>query len=456
MSVPLSIREGQRFVVTIERLVFQGNGLGRLPDGRVVFVPYTAPGDQAEVEVREARSDFVRADLIRVLTPSPARATPPCRYYGNCGGCQWQHLEYASQLQWKREILQELLARIGGLDGAPVSAPVAPAGPWEYRARAQFKVFAGARLSLGFHQRGTTRVVDIDRCPLLDPRLNAVLRVLRNMKEPPLHKLFPRLKEVWVAVGTGTGETVVSLFARVRERAAIRLLFSRIRAEVPALQGVVLLDGDPGQHPRFVDRHGHGAITEEVGDHRFRVDATAFFQVSGLAAGALTSQVLEAARLTGTERVLDLYCGVGTFTVPLARRARQVVGIETNAAAAGDAVHNLRSNGCATARVIQGQAEQVLPTLAKDGPWELVVADPPRQGCSRRVLDAIAGMDVHRVIYVSCDPSTLARDLGLLVRAGFRCVTLQPIDLFPQTFHLETVALLEKRAARESALVNGQ
>ncbi len=448
MSEPSRVRVGQRLRVTIERLVFQGDGLGRLPDGRVVFVPYTAPGDDAEIEVKEIREDFVRADLVRVVAPAPVRASPPCRYFGNCGGCQWQHLDYASQLQWKREILQELLARLGKLDrsAAPVSAPIAPTGPWEYRARAQLKVFAGARLQIGFHQRATQRVVDIDRCPLLDSRLNTILRTLRSMKDPALHKLFPRLREIWVAVGTGTGEVVVSLFARAQDRAAIRLVFHQIQTDVPTLQGLVLLDGDPRQHPRFVDRHGHGAIMEVVGDYRFRVDAAAFFQVSGLAAGTLTRLVVEAASLRGTERVLDLYSGVGTFTVPLARRAREVVGIEASAAASADAMHNLQGNACAGARIVNAQVEQALPMLMKEHSWDLVVMDPPRQGSSRRVLEAITGMTARRIIYVSCDPSTLARDLGILARSGYRCVAIQPVDLFPQTFHLESVATLERMA----------
>ena len=449
MSAPSTVRAGQRLQVTIERLVFQGSGLGRLPDGRVVFVPYAAPGDLAEIEVTETRDDFVRADLVRVLTPSPLRATPPCPYFANCGGCQLQHLEYASQLHWKREILQELLVRVGKLGDLAVSAPMAPAGPWEYRSRAQFKVVTGAtsggaRLHIGFHQRETHRVVDIDRCPLLDARLNGVLRTLRHMRDPGLSKLFPRLREVWVAVGAGTGEVVVSLFARIQDRAAIRLLFHRILAEERSLQGVVLLDGDPRQHPRVVDRHGHGAITEAIGPHRFRVDATAFFQVNGLAAEMLTRLVMEGAALTGTERVLDLYCGVGTFTVPLARQAREIVGIEASAAAAADAGHNLRANGATGARVLQGQAEQIFPSLAQETPWDLVVLDPPRQGCGRRVLEAIIGMAVPRVIYVSCDPSTLARDLGILVPSGYRCLSIQPVDLFPQSFHLEAVAVLER------------
>ena len=446
MSVSSSVSMGQRLRVAIERLVFQGAGLGRLPDGRVVFVPYTAPGDGVEVEVTEIRDDYVRAGLVRVLKPAPIRAAPDCRYFGTCGGCHWQHLMYASQLAWKREILRELLARVGKLADVPMSAPIAPAGPWEYRGRAQFKVSKTDRLHIGFHQRETHRVVDIDRCPLLDARLNRVLGVLRRMRAPALPALFPRLREVWVAVGTGTGEAIVSLFARTQDRAAIRLLFHRIQAEVPTLQGVVLLDGDPRQHPRFVDRHGHGAIMEQVGDHRFRVDATAFFQISSLAAEALTRLVIAGAALTGAERVLDLYGGVGTFTLPLTRFAKEVVGVEASAVAAADALHNLRSNGCTGARIVQAQTEQALPGLAQEGPWDLVVVDPPRQGVSRRVLELIAKMAVPRLIYVSCDPSTLARDLGFLVPAGYRCTALTPVDLFPQTFHLESVAVLERTA----------
>jgi 23S rRNA (uracil1939-C5)-methyltransferase len=183
---------------------------------------------------------------------------------------------------------------------------------------------------------------------------------------------------------------------------------------------------------------------EQVGAHRFRVDSTAFFQVSGLAAETLTRLVMESAALTGSERVLDLYGGVGTFTVPLAFHAKEVVGVEANAAAAADAVHNLRSNGCIGARIVHAQAEQALPALAQEGPWDLVVLDPPRQGASRRVLDDITGRAVPRIVYVSCDPSTLARDLGVLVPAGYRCTALAPVDLFPQTFHLEAVAVLKR------------
>jgi 23S rRNA (uracil1939-C5)-methyltransferase len=210
------------------------------------------------------------------------------------------------------------------------------------------------------------------------------------------------------------------------------------------LRGVALLEGEPRHGTRIVDWVGHDALSEQVGNVRFRVGATAFFQVSGLAASRLTSLVLDGARLSGAERILELYSGVGTFTVPLAKRAREVVGIEGNPAAAADGEANLRNNACEAARIVAVQVEQGLPALAAEGPWDLVVLDPPRQGCSRGVLDHVMAARSDRVIYVSCDPSTLARDLGVLVRAGYRCVSLKPIDLFPQTFHVESVAVLER------------
>jgi 23S rRNA (uracil1939-C5)-methyltransferase len=226
----------------------------------------------------------------------------------------------------------------------------------------------------------------------------------------------------------------------------VRLLLHALREAVPGLRGVVVLEGGPRDNPRVTDWHGERSLSEQVGRWRFRIGATAFFQVSGLAAGTLISLVEGAAQTTGRERVLDLYCGVGTFTVPLTPRASEVVGVEAHPAAAADAVHNLAQNGCAHARVLRAEVEEALPSLAREGPWDLVVLDPPRQGCSRRLLELLPALDAGRIVYVSCDPSTLARDLGVLARAGFQCRSLQPVDLFPQTFHLETVATLERSA----------
>ena len=264
------LRTGQRVSVKIERLVFQGDGLGRLPDGRVIFVPATAPGDEVEAQVEEDRGHFVRGAAVRILAASPVRVDPPCRYFGTCGGCQWQHLAYPAQLEWKHRILEELLVRVGKLEGVPIAPTIDPGAPWEYRARAQFKVIGGARPCIGFHQRETNRVVDIDRCPLLDPRLNALLHAMRHMKHPSFFSLFQRLREAWVALGTGTGEMLLSLFARAQDRGALRLLFHTLQAAAPGLRGVVLLEGDPRQAPRIVDWCGARCSTSRSATRAFR------------------------------------------------------------------------------------------------------------------------------------------------------------------------------------------
>ncbi|HTX52128.1 MAG TPA: 23S rRNA (uracil(1939)-C(5))-methyltransferase RlmD [Candidatus Baltobacteraceae bacterium] len=443
-TTPPPLRSGTRLVVHIEQLVFRGDGLGRLPDGRVIFVPLTVPGDDVEIQVEESRADFARGRVVRIVSPAPDRIEAACPYSGTCGGCQWQQVQLPAQHGWKRRILQELLIRVGKLADVPISELIAPVAPWEYRARAQFKVIGGARPCIGYHQRETNRVVDIARCPLVDPRLNAVLDTLRRMKQPSLFTLFDRLREMWVSVGTGTGDVLVSLFARVRDRAALRLVWHRLKEVLPTVVGVVLLEGDPREDPRVSDHVGKSEIYEQVEDARFRLGPTAFFQVNGVAAGAVTGLLRDEAQLSGRECVLELYAGVGTFTVPLSRRAKQIVGVEGHRGAAADGEANLQANGCENARIIPGQVEQVVPGLATEGSWDVVVMDPPRTGCSRRLLEEVRDLTFRRLLYVSCDPSTLARDLGILVRSGLRLVRVQPIDLLPQTFHLESLAVLER------------
>lgn len=434
--------------MTIDKLVFRGDGLARGPDGRALFIPYAAPGDEARVRIVEERPDFARGEIQQILRPSPHRVEPPCPYFGRCGGCQWLHVSFAVQGDWKRAILTELLERVGKLRDLRVAPTISPPDPWRYRARAQFKVEGRGRPPrVGYYRGNSQEVVDIGACPLLHPAVEGALRSLRGFRDPAIAHLFPGLREVWVMASTSTDEVVVSLFARRAQRAALRLCFNRLKAGVPGLVGLVLFAGGPAEGPRQRDRIGRSFVEERIRDLTFRIDAASFFQVSGQAAGRLIGLVEGYAGppgAPGAERVLDLYCGVGTFTLPLARRALEVVGVEVSRAAAMDAGHNARSNGCANVRIVPGQVEQALPGLAAEGPWDTVVLDPPRQGCSSKVIEAVCRIGPRRIVYVSCDPSTLARDLGKLVRAGYRCEEITPLDLFPETYHLEAVALLER------------
>ncbi len=446
MTRPTSQQEGQGISVplVIEKLIFRGDGLGRTSEGQVVFIPYAAPGEQIRAWIKAGKADYLQGALLEIIEASPDRVVPPCPYFGLCGGCQWQHLSYPAQLEWKGRILQDLLARIGKLPGIVQAPPVALTRQWRYRTRAQLKVrVQGDRCLLGFFQRDSKRVVDVEACPLLHPSLDQTLQVLRTLRYPSLARLFPDLSEIRIGVGERTGEVLV-LFRSFRgERQALRHLFHALQGKVPGVVGVVRAQGDPGRDPILADWQGRPFYFEEIAGMTFRVGALSFFQVSAEAAEALLERVLSLADLRGEERVLDLYCGVGTFTIPVAKRAGQVIGVEGNPHAVRDAIHNVRRNGISNGRIIRASVEDALFDLTAEDPWDLVLLDPPRQGLSPRALEGLLRLAPRRIIYLSCDPSTLARDLAGLVQGGYRPLQVQALDLFPQTYHIEAVVLLD-------------
>lgn len=438
MTVPLRI----------DRLVFRGDGLARMPDGRVAFVPLTAPGDEILGAVREDHRDYVRAEAVEIRTASPLRVAPACPHFGACGGCQWLHLGTEGQTSWKAEILRELLARVAHLADPPVRPTLAPLPALHYRTRAQLKAARDAgRLRLGFFRRASRRVVDIGACPLLHPLLNEILSGLNRLRHPDLGRLLPGLEEVWLSASPRTGECLVALFARGAERRNLRYLFHTLREQVPGLVGLVLFEGEGRRRPRALECLGRRAIRMRVRDLDLRVDAVSFFQVSEEAAEALVAAVEVAVGAGPAERVLDCYCGVGTLTLPLARRAGTVTGVEAAAPAWADAVHNARTSRVGNATVLQRSTEAALMEAARGAQGaDLVVLDPPRQGLSAAAAEGLVRLAPRRIVYASCDPSTLARDVGKLRAHGYALTGVQPLDLFPQTYHLEAVAVLDRSA----------
>ncbi|MBI3990489.1 MAG: 23S rRNA (uracil(1939)-C(5))-methyltransferase RlmD [candidate division NC10 bacterium] len=450
MTRPTSQQEGQGVAVPlmIEKLVFRGDGLARTKEGQVVFVPYAAPGEKIRARIEAGKADYLQGALLEIIEPSPHRVVPPCPYFGTCGGCQWQHLSYPAQLEWKGRILKDLLVRIGKLLSIAQPPPIAFTRQWRYRARAQLKVVVqGERCLIGFYQRDSHRVVDIEACHVLHPSLDQTLTVLRTLRYPSLARLFPDLTEIWLGVGERTGEVLILLCSFKGERRALRYLFHALREKVPGVVGVVHCHGDPRGDPILADWQGRPFYREQVAGMTFRVGAASFFQVSAEARESLLDLVLSFAGLQGEERVLDLYCGVGTFAAPLAKRAAQVIGVEGSSSAARDAIHNVRRNDVSNCRIIQASVEGALFDLAEEGPWDLALLDPPRQGLSPQALKGLLRLAPRKIIYISCDPSTLARDLAGLVQGGYRPLQIQALDLFPQTYHLEAVALLDRASS---------
>lgn len=455
MTTGAASTDKQMRELSVSGLAFRGHGIARTSDGQVVFLPYAVPGDVVRARIVESKGDYLRGAIEQIEKPGPDRVSPPCRHFGRCGGCQWLHLSNAAQLHWKAEILRDQLARLGGFRDVPLEPLVRPTDGLGYRTRAQLQVReVEGWYQFGFFAPASHRVVPVGTCPLLHPMLNEILEELTRQRTPPLAKLVPGMHEVWLLASPRSNQLLLTLVGRQVERASLRHLFFVLRERVPHLAGLVLMGtegttrGETGRGEssvRFLDRFGDGHLTMQAGEYRFRVDASSFFQPSEAAAQALIQLVLEMAALEGNERVVDLYCGVGTFTVPLAQRAATVIGVEGNPRAARDAEFNIRLAGVGEkARVLRMPVSRAIETRKLGDGADIVVVDPPRLGLERAVLEGMVALQPRRIIYVSCDPSTLARDLKRLVQRGYELRQVIPLDLFPQTYHIESVTLLER------------
>lgn len=392
-----------------------GSALGR-HEGRVIFVPYTIPGETVRVELVETRTRWGRGRLLEVLEPSPHRVEPPCPYFGQdkCGGCQFQHIEYEAQAEYKREVVIDQLARLGGLPDANVHEIVGAADPWAYRNHVQFHTTPQGQL--GFLTADTHDVIPIEECLIIDPLLEELWAGL-DMEWPQLHRLSLRC-------GSVTGDRMAIFELNEYEDFDIEVDF--------AVSCVILLaDGE------VAVLMGNAHLEEQVAGRDYRISADSFFQVNTAGAEALVALVRESLAPTSSDSLLDLYCGVGLFGLSLADRVGRVVGVEADPSAAADFRVNSRQMEHVT--LIEGKAQAVLPRIEE--PPDLLVLDPPRSGAGRAVIEQIARLKARRIAYVSCDPATLARDAQHLAESGFELREVQPVDLFPQTYHVESVAL---------------
>lgn len=430
--------------VDIESLAYGGDGVGRLPDGRAAFVALSAPGDRVAVEVVEERDRFVRAKVLEVTRASDDRVAAPCPYFGACGGCTWQHVSAAAQLDAKRRALVDALARIGRVEAAEelVAPTVSSGSRYGYRNKIELvHDHTSTRPSLGFHRAHSDQVVRVDECLLLPKKhrkapkaLGGALRYLAGDGDLGLRRVGLRCgantRDVEIALWTEPGPFPRAAAARTLGQAVQSTSLVRVLTKGPSkerrVSGVEVLSGK-------------GHWKERLGGFTFAVSAPSFFQVNTPAAESLVSLVMEGLAPDGSDRALDLYAGAGTFTLPLAESAGEVVSIE----AAGSAVRDLRRNLEANAgwsEVIGGDAAREIAAL---GHFDVVVVDPPRSGLDAAVIAALASNRPRKLAYVSCDPTTLARDTARLVEEGYRLTSATPVDLFPQTYHVETVAFFE-------------
>ena len=438
--------------LTIEKLVYGGDGLARLPaddkgPGKAVFVPFVIPGEKVEASLAENRRGFLRASLNRVLAASAERTEPGCPYFGHCGGCQYQHIEYAAQLRYKTEILRETLRRGAKLD-LRAEIKIHAAEPWQYRNRTRIRVQHAPKFALGYHRCASREVLPVERCPISSPLIHQAIEAVwtlgRNGHVPQrLHGLQffadhqdqQMLVEACVQPGAGARECqsfAASLHQLLPAMVGV-VVFASWSSEDETRQYAPLstVRAEPGQ------AIGENALTYSAAGHDYRVSGGSFFQTNRF----LVDELLRTAIGNHKGRAaLDLYAGAGLFTLPLSQRFDQVQAVEASPHSFADLRHNAPSN----VKAIRATTERFLAERAAKLAPDFVLVDPPRAGLGEKTARAMGRMSVPRVTYVSCDPATLARDLLVLLESGFRVEEAHLLDLFPQTAHMETVLHLAR------------
>ncbi len=444
--------------MTIEKLIYGGDGLARIPAsgderrGKTVFVPYVLAGEVVEGTVVEERKGYMRADLVEVLTPSPARVAPPCPHFGVCGGCHYQHSDYTAQLEDKRQILQETILR-----GAKLALPyieVHSGEAYGFRNRTRMKIAWGTdsvpEFALGYYRHGSHELEPVRQCAISSPLINRAIAALWELA--PEAASYPSLREVQFFANHDDSELLVELLIHHATTPVLLAKFARLlRERMPEIAGVAVFasgalagrgaEGDLEDGNMEASRRlsragaphieGSASMIYNVGGHGYRVSAGSFFQTNRF----LASKLVELVTVHRSGRAaLDLFAGVGLFTLPMSRNFERITAVEIaqnsyDDLAANAAVPHIQAVHCTTEDYLN----------AARGRWDFAIVDPPRAGLGERAAKSLAGLSIPRIAYVSCDPSTLSRDLVTLLGAGFRVEEAHLVDLFPQTYHMETV-----------------
>ena len=405
----------EKHEVRIEKLVYGGDGLGR-HHGKVVFVPYSVPGDTLLVRTGETKKSFARAGIFQVIEPASDRRTPLCPYFGRCGGCHWQHIEYRGQVEAKRLILEEILChRFAEARDLLIGMRASPA-EYGYRSRARLQIGTSQRgYDIGFFRARSHAVQDIPFCPLFQPALNGALSAVRERLRRSTGSVAPASLEIACSQETEKWASSSEAPAGVQLRAVL--------------------------HPADED-----LLFRSIRGNRYALSPAAFFQANDFMLTDLLDSVLEPAKQSGARFAVELYCGVGLFTLPLARVTERVIAVESLAAAADLCAANASWNGLSNIRVIQADVRAWIQSEGRQSreTADLVLLNPPRAGAGPEIMRNLASWRPSSIIYVSCDPQTLTRDVSVLRECGYRLNAVEGLDLFPQTYHFETVVALSR------------
>lgn len=456
-------QKGQTIELDIEKMAYGGRGIGRV-DGFVVFLRGVAPGDRVQARVYKKKKAYGEASLVELITPSPDRVQAPCPYSGYCGGCQWQHIQYAAQLSYKKEQVKEALEHIGGLKDVRVRNVLPSEEVFGYRNKMEFsfsdrrwflpheldKRAVEGNFALGLHVPGTyQKVIDVEACLLQQETGNRILREVKKYvkkSEIPVYGLKSH-EGFWrfltIRYSRAFDEWMVNLVTSEEKPEVVRPLANELSQRIAKIKTIVnnitARKASIALGEREVILKGKGFIRDKIGPHPFQISSNSFFQTNSLAAGQLYEKLADYAELKGSETVLDLYSGTGTIPIFLANRVKVVTGIEISESAVLDARNNCKDNGIDNCRFIIGDIREKLSVITYKP--DALIIDPPRAGMHKHVLARILALSPEKIIYLSCNPATMARDIAQMIEK-YELIEIQPVDMFPHTYHIEAVAKL--------------
>lgn len=448
------LKKNEIYRAAVTGFTSEGLGVCRV-EGCAVFVPNAVPGEEYDLRIVHIGKSAAHGRIEKIITRSPHRVNRLCPYAKQCGGCDFWHMDYETECALKAQRVTDALNRLGGQTLETVGLTPAPSCEG-YRNKAQFPVAVGKNGPIaGFFKKGTHEVVQIERCRIqpdcADAARDAVLEYMKSCGVSAYDetKHAGLVRHIYVRNAAATGEVMVCIVVNGEKLPRESVLTGLLQARVPGLKSVILNCNTRAGNAILGDRQrtiwGADAIEDELCGLRFRISPRSFYQVNRVQAEVLYQKALVAAGLTGRERVLDLYCGTGTITLCLAKRAKEAIGVELVEAAVHDAEENARRNGITNATFFCADAGQAAQRLSAEGERpDVIVVDPPRKGLPPDVIDAISQMSPERVVYVSCDPATLARDVKLLSERGYTLRHAEAVDLFPRCAHVETVACLSR------------
>lgn len=454
------VEKNKEYIFDIISQGYEGEGIAKIDNKYPIFIEGALKGEKVKVRIVKVNKNFAYGKLMEVLEASEERVNPPCAIYKRCGGCKLQHASYKAQLDFKWDRVKDCVSKIGKLDPSIVKYPLGMENPWRYRNKVQLPIgLINGEVKIGFFAPRSHDIIDMESCLIQDEIGDKVVKLTRewiekfNIRPYNVDGEYDEkgiVRHIMIRRGFTTNEVMIVLVTNGEKLPHKEEFVDLMVKNIPGIKSVIQNINSKktnvilGLESKTL--WGEDTISDYIGDFRFNISPLSFFQVNPIQTEVLYGKALEYANLTGNEEVFDAYCGTGTITLFLSQKAKKVYGVEIIPQAIDNAWINAKENKVENVEFFVGESEVVIPDLINKGvKADVVVVDPPRKGCDKKLLDAITNIDAKKIVYVSCDPSTLGRDLKVLEENGYKTLEVQPVDMFPNTAHIENVALLIRK-----------